>query len=203
MQASDKKTIAIYSTAGALVGGAYGFTHPSLKTLDKIDAQTQRTSVIYKNYYDSFNKQAVIGAVANGDLDLATATKINRTIDSIKNVENAEIKVEELLDIPKSKRAQSLKNAIKDANAAHKTMRHEIKFLKNKELFKKLLDLKIINPELFLETLNKAKKDMILKYKLLSKNAILGAIGGAAGFALAGMGLKSLFGQNAGKTSSN
>ena len=82
-------------------------------------------------------------------------------------------------------------------------MRHEIKFLKNKELFKKLLDLKIINPELFLETLNKAKKDMILKYKLLSKNAILGAIGGAAGFALAGMGLKSLFGQNAGKTSSN
>ena len=80
-------------------------------------------------------------------------------------------------------------------------MRQEIKFLKNTELFKKLLDLKIINPDLFLETLNKAKKDVIVKYKLLSKNAIFGAIVGAAGFALTGLGLKSLFNKNAEKTS--
>lgn len=201
MQTSDKKTIAIYSTAGALAGGIYGFKHPSSKTLDKIDALTQPSSVIYKNYHDSFNKQAVVDAVLNGELDLDTSQKIYKTIDSIKNVENAEIIVEKLLDTPKSKRSQTLKSAIDDANSAHKVMRQEIKFLKNTELFKKLLDLKIINPELFLETLNKAKKDVIVKYKLLSKNAIFGAIGGAAGFALVGLGLKSLFNKNAEKTS--
>lgn len=201
MQTSDKKTALIYGLSGALAGGLYGFKHPSSKTLDKIDRQTQRTSVIYKNYHDSFNKQAVLDAVANGDIDLATATKINRTIDSIKSVENAESVIEKLLDTPKSKRSQTLKSAIDDANSAHKTMRHEIKFLKNTELYKKLLDLKIINPDLFLETLNKAKKDVIVKYKLLSKNAIFGAIVGAAGFALTGLGLKSLFNKNAEKTS--
>lgn len=201
MDSSNRNTAIIYGTAGAVAGGVYGYTHPSVKTLDKIENLTQPLSKVYKNYYDSFDKNAVQKAVVNGDIDLATSTKINKAIDAVKDIVDAEMKVEEVFNTPKNQRSETLENVIKDANAKHKAMRKQMRYLKNPELFKKLEDTKILDKKLFLDTLNQATQDLFIKLKLLSKRAVVGAAVGAVSFILAGLGLKSLFNNKVEKTS--
>lgn len=200
MDVSNRNTAIIYGTAGAIAGGVYGYNHPSVKTIDKIESLTQPLSKIYKNYYDSFDLNAVQNAVVNGDIDLATSTKVKKAISAMKNVVDAEVNLEEILNTPKNHRSQTLKSAAKEANSAHKSMRKHIKGLKNSDLWKKLEETKILNKELFLETLSQATDDFILKFKLLSKRAFIGAVAGAVSLALVGLGLKSLFNNKAEKT---
>lgn len=200
MNVSDKRTAIIYGSAGAVAGGVYGFTHPSAKTIDKIYSLTQPLSETYKNYHDSFDKNAAHAAVVNGDIDLLTSTKIKQIISALKNVVDAEVKVDEIFNTPQNERSQTLKSAIKEAKQAHKNMRKQISFLKDKELFKKLEDLGIINKTLFLDTLTQATGDLLTRIKLVFPKTIISAGIGAASFILVGLGLKSLFNKNAEKT---
>ena len=200
MDTSNRNTAFIYGTAGAFAGGIYGYKHPSMKTIDKINSLVQPLSKTYQNYYDSFDKSAVHKAVVNGDIDLATSTKVNEIIKTLKNIVDAEVKVEELLNTPKNQRSETLESAIKEANSLHKVMRKQIRYLKNPELRKKLEDTNILNKELFINTLNQATEDLIIKIKHLSKRAAVGAVVGAVSFILVGFGLKSLFNNRTEKT---
>ena len=185
---SIKPYIVTGAAIGGLSGAGYGFTHPSAKSLSKIESLKPEIYETMQGYRASFNMTNAKNALKSGTLDLNSYGIVKDITDTFVNVAKKEKNIKKILNTPLDKQTISLKEAIKEANSLRPQMYKNLLKL-DANLQNKLEELNIFNKQRFVETTKFAKNKLITIWKELSKGiAKFGAVGLAVG-ALVGLGI--------------